>query len=450
MSEDRSLLVKRAEVSHGELVDLRCQAGIIRECSTELSPNPNEEVIDAKGCALIPGLHDHHIHVLSLAARLSSVECGPPSVSDSTQLTEVIRSYPGRGWVRGVGYHESVAGILNRNVLDAIERHRPIRIQHRSGRVWWLNTRALTELGLNAKGDGELYRMDERVRKSSQMNESFKADITEVFTRLLGMGVTGVTDATPSNDDSMEYLLQELAADRVNVQVMGNEQLTKGPLKLLIDDYRLPDVDSFERRISDAHRVGRPVAIHCVSRVELVFALAALQRVGVVKGDRIEHASVVDADTLELIRELGLTVVTQPNFILERGDQYTRDLQSDELQALYRIGGLLDGGISVGAGTDAPFGSPDPWLAMRSAVERKTNSGCVLNADECISADRALKLYTTPPEDPGGSPRGLDVGLHADMVLLSQPWAETQKRLYRECVQLTIVKGRVRYKRDAR
>ncbi len=449
MSEDRNLLIKSAEVSHGELIDLRCRAGIIRECSSELSPNPSEEVIDAKGRALIPGFHDHHIHVLSLAARLSSVECGPPSVSDSNQLTEVIRSYPGRGWVRGVGYHESVAGVLNRNALDAIERDRPIRIQHRSGRVWWLNTRALAEMGLNAKGDGELYRMDERVRQNSQLNESFKTDIAEVFTRLVSMGVTGVTDATPSNDDSMEHLLQETAANRMNVQVMGNEQLTKGHLKLLIDDYRLPDVDTFESRISNAHRVDRPVAIHCVSRVELVFALAALQRVGVVKGDRIEHASVVDADTLESIRELGLTVVTQPNFIFERGDQYVHDLQSEELQALYRIGGLLKEGISVGAGTDAPFGSPDPWLAIRSAVERKTNSGRILNADECISADRALKLYTTPPEDPGGTPRGLDVGQHADLVLLSHPWAEIQKSLYRESVQLTIVKGRIQYKRDA-
>ncbi len=449
MSDSRSLLIKGAEVSHRKLLDLRCQAGIIRECSSELSPNPGEEVIDAKGCALIPGLHDHHIHVLSLAARLSSVECGPPSVSDSNQLAEIIRTYPGHGWVRGVGYHESVAGVLNRKALDAIERDRPVRIQHRSGRVWWLNTRALTELRLNTKGDGELYRMDERVRQNSQLSESFKTDIVEVFSRLLGMGVTGVTDATPSNDDTMESLLREISADRVNVQVMGNEQLTKGPLKLLIDDYRLPDVDSFERRISDAHRADRTVAIHCVSRVELVFALAALQRVGVVKGDRIEHASVVDADTLESIRELGLTVVTQPNFIFERGDQYTHDLHYDELQALYRIGGLLEERISVGAGTDAPFGSPDPWLAIRSAVERKTNSGRVLNADECISADRALKLYTTPPEDPGGTPRRLDVGQCADLVLLSQPWEETQKSLFSESVQLTIVKGKVQYKKHA-
>lgn len=449
MTDSRNLLIQRAEISQGSLLDLRCHAGFITECSSALSPNPDDEVIDAKGCAVIPGLHDHHMHILSLAARLSSVECGPPAVSNAIQLAEAIRSYQGRGWIRGVGYHESVAGILNRKAIDEIERDRPVRIQHRSGRVWWLNTRALAELDMDTKGDGELYRMDESVRRKSRLNESFKTDIAEVFTRLVGMGVTGVTDATPSNDDASRSLLKEIAADRIRVQLMGNEQLTHGHLKLLIDDYRLPSIDSFEARISDAHRKNRPVAIHCVSRVELVFALSALHRVGILEGDRIEHASVVDADTLDLIRNLELTVVTQPNFIYERGEQYAHDLQSNELQSLYRIGGLLGEGISVGAGTDAPFGSPDPWLSIRSAVERKTNAGRVLNADECIGVDRALELYTTPHEDPGGVPRTLDVGQPADMVLLAQPWEQTKESLVRKNVRLTIVQGRIQYNHNA-
>ena len=448
MTENRSLLIQRAEVSQGKLVDLRCRAELISECSTELCPSPGEEVIDANGCALIPGLHDHHMHVLSLAARLSSVECGPPSVLDVHQMTEVIRSFGGEGWIRGVGYHESVAGNLSRKTIDAIEKDRPVRIQHRSGRVWWLNTRALAELGMDTAGDGELYRMDERVRHRSRLDETFRTDVEEVLTQLVGMGVTGVTDATPSNDDSTRDWLREVAGDRMRVQFMGTEKLTQGHLKLLIDDYRLPSIDSFERRISDAHSVGRPVAIHCVSRVELVFALSALKRVGVVEGDRIEHASVVDEDTLELIRNLDLTVVTQPNFIYERGDQYAHDLPFNELRSLYRIGGLLDNGISVGAGTDAPFGSPDPWLAIRSAIERKTNSGRVLNSGECIDVDRALALFTTGAEDPGGTARALKTDEPADMVLLAQPWAQAQKSLHKESVRLTIVKGRVQYKRD--
>lgn len=448
MAETSNLLIQKAEVSHCEMLDVRCNAGFITECSEGLKPIQNDTVINAQGCALIPGLHDHHIHLFSLAARLSSVECGPPSVSDIRQLTAAIRGSSGGGWIRGVGYHESVAGILNRKKLDAIVRDRPVRIQHRSGRVWWLNTLALNELGMNPSGNGELFRMDERVRRDSSIDDSLKSDLGEVYSKLLSMGVTGVTDATPSNDESTVELLRNIADNRINVSAMGNELLKRGHLKLLIDDYRLPKIDLFEQRISSAHLTGRPVAIHCVSRVELVFALAALQRVGVLRGDRIEHASVVDSDTLELIRDLGLTVVTQPNFIYERGEQYVNDLPSIELESLYRIGGLMAKRIAVGGGTDAPFGSHDPWLAIRSAVDRKTVSGRVLNGNECIDPDRALCLFTTSPEDPGGQSRLIEVGQPADMVLLSQPWKQSMKCLTKENVRMTIVRGKIRYNRD--
>ena len=57
MSESGSLLIQRAEVSQGVVVDLRCRAGFITERTPMLSPSPRDEVIDAKGGALIPGLN---------------------------------------------------------------------------------------------------------------------------------------------------------------------------------------------------------------------------------------------------------------------------------------------------------------------------------------------------------------------------------------------------------
>lgn len=447
MADTPELLVQRAEISPGKLTDLRCREGRITECARALRPIPREFVIDAKGCALIPGLHDHHIHLFALAAQVSSVQCGPPQVSSHEQLTKTIRSCKGNGWIRGVAYHESIAGNLNRRTIDAMEKDRPVRIQHRSGRVWWLNTRGLIELGMNPRGEGELYRMDERVRKGKRLDQSMKNDLKDVISQLVAMGITGVSDATPSNEASTVDLMREIADGQMRINAMGNERLNQGHLKLLIDDYRLPSIDSFERKISRAHKLGRPVAIHCVSRVELVFALSALQRVGVVRGDRLEHASVVDDDTLDMIRNLELTVVTQPSLIFERGDQYAKDLQSSQLRSLYRVGGLIDKGIPVGASSDAPFGSPDPWMAMRAAVERKTRSGLVLNSEECINVDDALSLFTSPQDEPGGPSRTLGVGCQADMVLLSRPREEALRSLCKDDVWMTIVDGRVVYDR---
>ena len=49
---------------------------------------------------------------------------------------------PGQ-WVRAVGYHDTVAGTLDRYTLDALVPHRPVRVQHRSGAEWILNTAAI-------------------------------------------------------------------------------------------------------------------------------------------------------------------------------------------------------------------------------------------------------------------------------------------------------------------
>src|SRR5262249_60460726 len=51
-------------------------------------------------------------------------------------------------WLRGVGYHESVAGPLDRGLLDRLVPERPLRIQHRSGAEWSLNSAGLRRLDL--------------------------------------------------------------------------------------------------------------------------------------------------------------------------------------------------------------------------------------------------------------------------------------------------------------
>ncbi len=437
------LLIRRAEIRPDVIRDIRCRDGLVAGIGESLTPSPSDHIVDASRCALLRSLHDHHLHLMSMAAQLTSVKCGPPEVTDLESLEKAIRGVPGNGWIRGVGYHESVAGDLESSTLDEICPDRPIRVQHRSGRLWILNSRAQEELGLVGNASGQLYRKDEQVRKVLAPPESLADDVQLVCDRLLAMGITGVTDATPSNDESAREFIGGMVRGRVNVTLMGNEDLVVGPLKLLIDDYQLPDLAQFEERISKAHERGRPVAIHCVSRVELVFALSALGAVGSIAGDRIEHASVVEIDTLEMMRELGVTVVTQPIFIHERGDQYLKDHGRHERDSLYRIGGLKREGIAVGAGSDSPFGGIDPWHSMQSAVDRKTLEGQVIGESEGIEPEEALALYSTPPAAPGGVPVKIEEGEPADMCLLSKPWKQVRNSLSSVQVRKTIMKGQI-------
>ena len=224
---------------------------------------------------------------------------------------------------------------------------------------------------------------------------------------------------------------------------MGGESLDTGSLKIMLDDTALPDLDSLQGRIVKAHRRGRPVAFHCVTRTELVFALAALRDAGTVPGDRIEHASVTDAPTMRLLHEVSgdrgyVTVVTQPNFIAERGDRYLRDIPRKDHDDLYRCRGFLEAGIPLGGGTDSPYGDPDPWAAMRAAVERRTADGRIVGPDETLSPERALELFLTPLDSPGGVPREIVVGAPVDFCVLTKPWHEARRSLEAGLVSRTI------------
>lgn len=440
------LLIVNAEVEGASGVDVRCRDGKVVELGTGIAPNQGEQVLDAGGGALLPGLHDHHIHLLALAAAARSIRCGPPAVTDPAALREAVRQAPGNGWIRGVGYHESVAGMLDRPALDRLETERPLRIQHRSGKMWFFNSAALRALGIESP-NGQLFRGDRLLRERLPASDDPRIGLAAVSTQLASYGVTGVTDATPTNNPNTVALYRSVPL-RQRLQAMGDESLATGPLKILLDDAELPELDALGERMASAHRRDRPVAVHCVTRTELIFALAAFGDAGTRPGDRIEHAAVADDEALALLRRTRggrdhLTVVTQPNFIAERGDAYRRDVPASDQDFLYRGRGFLDADISLGGGTDAPFGHPDPWRAMRAAVDRRAPDGSQLGPQEALSPEQALALFTTPLEAPGGEPRGVTVGAAADLCLMNAPWRTIRCRLAAKDVAATIIGGQL-------
>ena len=75
--------------------------------------------------------------------------------------TALANAEPGDdGWIRAVGYHDPVAGPLDRAALDAMVPTVPLRIQHRSGVLWILNSAGLVRVGLAGHPDGRLRSAD--------------------------------------------------------------------------------------------------------------------------------------------------------------------------------------------------------------------------------------------------------------------------------------------------
>lgn len=85
------MLIRNAEIHFTERADVRIANGIVVDIGSALFAAPDESVIDARGNALLPGLHDHHLHFMAYAAALDSVRCGPPQVADAEQLGRALR-----------------------------------------------------------------------------------------------------------------------------------------------------------------------------------------------------------------------------------------------------------------------------------------------------------------------------------------------------------------------
>jgi predicted amidohydrolase YtcJ len=455
-----TLIIRDAEIDGRSGKDVRIVEGRISEIGPSIVNQGAIEELDARGGALIPGLVDHHVHLMATAARADSLPLD--EAADAEDLAACVKAFasnrPPGSWIRAVGYHEPIAGLLDRHDLDALAPEHPARVQHRSGALWILNSRALAIVMQSETPDcverdahgiptGRIWRGDAWLRATLGATPPPLAPLGAALAR---SGVTGVTDATvTTTPEAVEVLTRAHAQGELpqRLLLMSGGPLEPGaawgvgPLKIVLDERDLPAMDEATDRIAQARAWGRRVAVHCVTAAELALTLAAFEAAGALPGDRIEHGGVIPAAAIETILRLGLTVVTQPAFVFERGDRYLAEVDPAEQGDLYRCASLVAAGVPLAASSDAPYASTDPWLAMRAATMRRTRSGHLLGEWERLDAWAALRLYLGSAENPGGPARRLAPGVPADLALLKVRLRDAIDTLASDLVAATLIGG---------
>jgi len=160
---------------------------------------------------------------------------------------------------------------------------------------------------------------------------------------------------------------------------------------------------------------------------------------------RIEHASVLNEDLIQRIKELGMMVSIQPKCVISEFSVWSAvdRLGSERARWLYPLKTLINEGIRIIGGSDCPMEPLSPLQGIQAAVERQ------FFPEERITVDEALRMYTVNAayasfeENIKGS---IEEGKLADVTVLSgDPRKTPPNKIGDIKVRMTIVDGKVVY-----
>ncbi|WP_234425867.1 amidohydrolase [Streptomyces kebangsaanensis] len=203
-----------------------------------------------------------------------------------------------------------------------------------------------------------------------------------------------------------------------------------------------------------AHRAGWSVAAHAIGDWAVDAALDAFEaaQLRTPRADprhRIEHFGVTSGEQVARLVRLGVIPVPQGAFISELGDGMLRVLGPERARLCYRMRSLLDAGAVLPGSSDAPVVAGNPLVNIHDMVNRVTAGGEVLNADERISVEQAVRAYThgsayAVKEE--GDKGTLSNGKLADLVVLSDDLFHVDPSRIRDVtVGATVVGGSVEF-----
>lgn len=470
----------------GDIFDARIAHGRI-EWGHGLEPDPEDHVVDADGRWLVPGLWDAHAHFDQWAQARSRLDLsGTPSPAAVTQAVgEALKQDRGGNVFFGFGYRAS-AWQRQPTVteLDAVSGNRPVVLVSGDMHNGWLNSAAMTLLGVPPR-DG-IFNEDDwfpLFAKLEPLAPDPEAAVRDAARAAAARGVVGMVDLEfAANHDAWvrrsgqsEPLLRvrtgvypDLLDDVLDRGLASGDALDEsglirmGPLKIISDGslgtrtahccepyVGAEDLDhprgvqnvppeELNRLLDLAHQGGLDVALHALGDAAVGLALDAFESVGA-RGS-VEHAQVVRPDDLDRMARLGITASVQPAHLIDDRDAMDR-LWPDRADRIFAFRTMLDRGVRLAMGSDAPVAPLDPWLAMAAAVHRSGDGRPPWHQEEAI----------TPREAFAASTDGVDrirSGDAADVLLLdADPFAratsdDAARTLAEMSVAATFVAGR--------
>jgi predicted amidohydrolase YtcJ len=207
--------------------------------------------------------------------------------------------------------------------------------------------------------------------------------------------------------------------------------------------------EQFEEYVRDAARAGFPVAVHAIGDLanrEALDAFEATRDAWEPLGlrQRIEHAQLLAPEDLPRFAELGIAASVQFSHApsdRDLADRFWGDLDSEP----YAFRSLLDSGVVLANGSDAPIEELDPLLGIRAGVARTLDGREPWHPEQALTVEQALHATTVAPAWLARDERRrgkLVPGYLADLVVLDRdPLACEPEELAEVKVVATMLGG---------
>lgn len=469
-----------------EPVDVHLDDGFVVDIAPAGALPHRGVVLDAAGGWVIPGLWDHHVHVVqwALAAQREPLGGATSAAHAAALMADAPQLADGRRV--GAGFRDALwADQPSLATLDAATGDVPTYLINADVHSVWLNSAALRREGFQPDASG-LLREDPAFEISRRLNDvapSIADPLVEKMARdAAARGTVGIVDLDMAwNEDAWarrtsagfdllrvqfgiypEHLDRAIAGGLQTGDVArgaASDLARVGAMKVITDGslgtrtaatsraypgdphnhgMLTVDVATLVDLMTRATAAGIASAIHAIGDVANSHALDAFAATGA--WGTIEHAQLVAHADIPRFARLGVGASVQPEHALDDRD-LTDSIWADQTAQPYPLRSLADTGANLLFGSDAPVSPLDPWAAMAAAVFRTRNGRTPWQPQQRLDAAIALGASTR-----GGSAVAavVEPGALADLAIVSHdPLRASEAELRAMAVTATLLGGRL-------
>lgn len=477
-------------------LDIRIRDGVVTEVGSELRPGADERVLDAAGRWAIPGLWDAHVHLNGWAQ--TRVKIDVSGTASSAEVTGIVgdhvASLPapwGGGAIVGHGFRPATwPAAPTVAELDAVSGAHPVILGSGDIHTGWVNSKALALLGIPHRDgpllESEWFDLQPAVARLTAAGGDGDGLVRAAVADAAAAGVVGIIDFEMSagyldwptrftNGIDQLRVRPVTYADRLDDVIdaglstgsrfpVGDGLLTMGPLKIFSDGSlnarsayccepyadahalesprgeQIYSQAELEDLLGHGRRNGFDIALHAIGDAAVDQALSAFEATGA-RGS-IEHAQLIRLADVERMRSLGVRASVQPAHLLD-DREVTSQCWPDRSDRCFALRSMLDGGVELTLGSDAPVSALDPWLAMAAAVHRGSGDADPWNPGESLTAAEVLAASTDRQTTVAVGNRGDVVLVDDDPLRSTGSTAETARLLQNIGIAATVMAGRI-------